>query len=134
LATNHNFVVKNGLTVGTTHVIAANGSWVGSATGLIGATGPTGPTGQITPWTVISTNTAATSGSQYLVNTSGGPLTLTLPSTPSANAVVIIGDDANFNTNNLTVARNGSTINGVADDLTIDIGYSVTTLVYDGTT
>jgi hypothetical protein len=134
LATNSNFVVKNGLTVGTTPVIAANGSWVGASSGLIGATGPAGATGAITPWTVISANTTAVSGSQYLVNTSGGPKTLTLPSAPAANAVIIIADDANFNTNNLTVGRNGSTINGVADDLTIDIGYSVTTLVYDGTT
>ena len=134
MATNSNFVVKNGLTVGTTAVIASNGYWIGANTGLIGATGPTGPSGAITPWTVISANTTATSGSQYLVNTSGGPRTLTLPATPAANAVVIIADDANFNTNNLTVLRNGSTINSVADDLTIDIGYSVTTLVYDGTT
>jgi hypothetical protein len=134
LATNSNFVVKNGLTVGTTAVIASNGYWIGANTGLIGATGPTGPSGAITPWTVISANTTATSGSQYLVNTSGGPKTLTLPASPAANAVVIIADDANFNTNNLTVLRNGSTINSVADDLTIDIGYSVTTIVYDGTT
>ena len=134
MATNSNFVVKNGLTVGTTPVIAANGAWVGASSGLIGATGPTGPAGSITPWTVISANTTAVSGTQYLVNTSGGPKTLTLPSAPSANAVVVIADDANFNTNNLTVLRNGSTINGVADDLTIDIGYSVTTIIYDGTT
>jgi hypothetical protein len=134
LATNSNFVVKNGLTVGTTAVINSSGAWVGSSSGLIGATGPTGPSGAITPWTVISANTTAVSGSQYLVNTSSGPKTLTLPSAPAANAVIVIADDANFNTNNLTVLRNGSTINNVADDLTIDIGYSVTTLVYDGTT
>ena len=134
MATNSNFVVKNGLTVGTTAVIASNGYWIGANTGLIGATGPAGPAGSITPWTVISANTTAVSGSQYLVNTSSGPKTLTLPASPAANAVVIIADDANFNTNNLTVLRNGSTINGVADDLTIDIGYSVTTIVYDGST
>lgn len=46
-----NFVIKNGLTVGTTPVIAANGMWIGANTGLagptgsVGATGPTGPTG-----------------------------------------------------------------------------------------
>ena len=52
MATNSNFIVKNGLTVGTTNVIAANGVWVGAATNLIGpqgyqgnvgAQGPTGP-------------------------------------------------------------------------------------------
>jgi hypothetical protein len=32
MATNSNFVVKNGLTVGTSNVIAANGVWIGAAT------------------------------------------------------------------------------------------------------
>lgn len=34
---NQNFVVKNGLTVGVTDVIAANGAWIGPA--IAGATG-----------------------------------------------------------------------------------------------
>ena len=42
MATNSNFVVKNGLTVGTTNVIAANGVWVGANTNLIGPQGPNG--------------------------------------------------------------------------------------------
>jgi hypothetical protein len=45
MATSANFVIKNGLTVGANNVIAANGMWVGSSTGLIGATGATGPVG-----------------------------------------------------------------------------------------
>ena len=45
MATSANFVIKNGLTVGTTNVIAANGRWIGVTTNLQGATGPTGPTG-----------------------------------------------------------------------------------------
>lgn len=45
MATNSNFIIKNGLTVGDTPVIAANGMWIGANTNLIGATGVTGPTG-----------------------------------------------------------------------------------------
>ena len=45
MATSSNFVVKNGLTVGVTDVIAANGAWIGANTNLVGATGPLGPTG-----------------------------------------------------------------------------------------
>jgi len=51
LASNQDFIVKNGLTVGSSQVIAANGRWVGVSTGLIGpqgaqgAQGPTGGTG-----------------------------------------------------------------------------------------
>jgi hypothetical protein len=42
---NHNFIVKNGLTVGTTSVIDSSGAWVGANTGLIGPQGPQGATG-----------------------------------------------------------------------------------------
>ena len=72
MATNSNFIVKNGLTVGNTAVIAANGMWIGANTNLVGATGisgttgpqgatgptgpsgPTGATGIIAPWINIS--------------------------------------------------------------------------------
>ena len=45
MATNNNFIIKNGLTVGSNTVIAANGMWVGANTNLVGATGPQGATG-----------------------------------------------------------------------------------------
>jgi len=45
MASNHDFIIKNGLTVGSSQVIAANGQWVGVSTGLIGPTGPAGPAG-----------------------------------------------------------------------------------------
>ena len=49
MATNNNFIIKNGLTVGSNNVIAANGMWVGANTNLVGATGPTGVTGATGP-------------------------------------------------------------------------------------
>jgi len=49
LATNSNFVVKNGLTVGTTNVINSSGAWTGPNSGLVGATGVLGPTGPTGP-------------------------------------------------------------------------------------
>ena len=45
MASNQDFIVKNGLTIGSSQVIAANGRWVGVSTGLIGPTGPAGPAG-----------------------------------------------------------------------------------------
>ena len=45
MASNHDFIIKNGLTIGSSQVIAANGQWVGVSTGLIGPTGPAGPAG-----------------------------------------------------------------------------------------
>jgi len=52
MATNSNFIVKNGITVGTTSIVNSSGAWVGPNSGLVGATGvlgPTGPTGLTGP-------------------------------------------------------------------------------------
>lgn len=105
-----------------------------AGSGISGATGPTGATGVIAPWTKISTTTSATANTQYLANTATGAFTLTLPSTPSIGVMVVVADDYNFGANNLTIGRNGSTIQGIADDLGINISNSLTTLIYDGTT
>lgn len=55
-------------------------------------------------------------------DTTAGTFVITLPLTPSANDVVIIQDiTTSFATNNLTVARNGETIMGLAEDMLLDI-------------
>ena len=146
MATNSNFVVKNGLTVGTTAVIAANGAWVGATSGLIGATGATGPagatgatgatgsTGVAPPWIKKTTNYTAVNGDQIIADTSGGAFTITLPATPSLGDVVIITDGGNFATTNLTVGRNSSLIQDLAEDLTINLQGVTVQLIYSGTT
>ncbi len=45
MASNQDFIVKNGLTIGSSQVIAANGRWVGANTGLFGPQGPQGAQG-----------------------------------------------------------------------------------------
>ena len=70
-----------------------------------------------------------------LADTSGGAFTITLPATPSTGAQVVVADaGSNWGTNNLTVARNGSTIGGLAENLVCDITGASVQLVYDGTT
>jgi hypothetical protein len=149
LATNSNFIIKNGLTVGSNTVIAANGMWVGANTNLVGATGPsgltgaTGPigptgasgaTGILLPWIYITSNTAAVANSQYIANTVGGTFTLTLPATPTLGTTVVVTDGGNWGNNNLTIARNGSTIEGDASDLICDVGQTTIQLIYDSLT
>ena len=95
-----------------------NSSW-----GTVSATGMS--------WSVVSTATNAVTGNGYLVDCSGGTVTVTLPSSPSAgNIVAVIDGSSDSGTNNITIARNGSNIEGAASNMTIDKdGYGVT-LVY----
>ena len=78
----------------------------------------------------------AVAGRGYFMNTTSGPLTLTLPASPSAGDIVAVSDYARtFNSNNLTINPNGSEkIGGIAEDaiLTVD-GQSATFVYVDGT-
>ena len=82
----------------------------------------------------ISTNTNLAVGVRYFV-TSASALTLTLPSSPSENDHRDIFDaSGNAVTYNITVARNGKSINGNAGNLIIDQNGRWTTLVFTGNT
>jgi hypothetical protein len=71
----------------------------------------------------------------YFVNTTGGTITVTLPSSPSAGDVVAIKDYAGtFDSNAVTVGRGGSKIGGLCLDATLNTeGDSVTLVYVDGT-
>ena len=69
-----------------------------------------------------------------IADTSGGSFTVTLPVSPVAGDTVVIADGASFLLNTLTVARNGETISGDAEDFIIDIEGVSVTFIYDGST
>ena len=70
-----------------------------------------------------------------LADTSSAAFTVTLPASPSLGDQVIIADAGGvFGTNNLTTGRNGSTIEGTAADLELDINGVSVQFVYSGTT
>jgi hypothetical protein len=77
----------------------------------------------------------AVSGNGYFVNTTSAAITVTLPSSPSAGDIVGIKDYANTaDTNNITIGRNGSNIQGIANDFVINTeGRSVVLVYVDGT-
>ena len=85
--------------------------------------------------TVKTTGFTAVNGVGYFVNTTAGAITVTLPLSPAAGAVVAVSDYAGTSdTNAITIGRNGSNINGAAADLTVQQENSAVTLVYvDGT-
>lgn len=86
-------------------------------------------------YTKVTANTTALDKQGILADTSAGSFTVTLPAAPSVGVQVTIADSAyTWATNNLTVARNGSTIVGVAQDMTLDLSGTEVKFVYNGTT
>ena len=77
----------------------------------------------------------AVSGNGYFVNTTSAAITVTLPASPSAGDIISIADYANTaDTNNITIARNGSPIEGGTNNHTISAEGGTATLIYvDGT-
>ena len=69
----------------------------------------------------------------YFVNTAGGVLTVTLPSSPSVGDEVHVIDSSNSAaTNNITIARGGNPIASSATDLTVAINGAAFRLIYSG--
>jgi hypothetical protein len=78
-------------------------------------------------YTYKDANFNAVAGNSYLVDTSAGAITATLPATPAlGDALVFFDAKGTFGSNNLTIARNGhnyldETGTSVADDLILNI-------------
>ena len=82
----------------------------------------------------ISANTTLVKKKRYYV-TSGSALTLTLPASPSLDdEIQVVDASGNASTYNITVARNGSLINGGTGNLIIDTNGGWYTLIYTGST
>lgn len=86
-------------------------------------------------YSIITGNTNAASGNYYFVDTSGGVVTLTLPTTALlGDTIRVIDMSGTFDTNNLTVARNSHKIQRDAADLTVDTEGAAFDLVYSNAT
>jgi len=86
-------------------------------------------------WNIASSNATMSASNGYFVDTSGGAKTMTLPSSATLGDTIRINDLAgSFSTNNLTVARNGHKIQGIADNLLVDVDQSSFGLVYSNST
>ena len=83
----------------------------------------------------VSTTYQAVVNDRILADSAGGTFTITLPLNASLlinDTIQIIDATSNFGTNAVTVARNGSLIQGSADDLTMDLNGAIATLIYTG--
>ena len=93
---------------------------------------PAGGGGGGISWQSVQTASfTAVSGNGYPVNTTSGAITVTLPASPSAGNIVQLTDYAGtWATNNVTVGRNGSNINGSAADVVLAIRRESVAFVY----
>jgi hypothetical protein len=83
-------------------------------------------------WQAVKTgNFNAVASEGYFINTTSAAITATLPGSPSLGDFITFIDYAGtFDTNNLTIARNGNPIQGAASDLTVSVERAAFTLVY----
>ena len=116
---------------GSTLTLGSSGKTVSLASGSsIGGVGTVSwcTTAKTSPFT-------ATSGNGFFVNTACGAVTVTLPGSPTAGSIVAFKDYSNtWDNNSVTVCRNGSKINGVCQNATLNTESQSVTLIYvDGT-
>ena len=106
-------------------------------TGSRGTTGFVGSTGKFHDWVYLdNTNDlyVASNLEAILADTSSASFSISLPASPSQGNTVVFADASNWSINPLTILRNGSTIEGVSDDIILDIGSNRTEFIHDGTT
>ena len=80
---------------------------------------------------ITAATKTAVAGEGYFLNTTSNAITLTLPGSASIGDFVSFVDYAGtFDTNNLTIARNGHKIQGATADLVVSTERAANTLVY----
>jgi hypothetical protein len=79
-------------------------------------------------------NYTAINRDNILADTTAGSFTITLPASPALGHSVVIYDNGSWGTNNLTIGRNLNTIEGIADDFTLDISSIKVEFIYNGST
>ena len=81
----------------------------------------------------VTTTYSAHSGEQLFVDTNGGAYTITLPGSPATGDVIRFFDvRKTFDSNALTIGRNGKLIQGDASDMTVNSEGAAFDLVYSG--
>lgn len=90
----------------------------------------------IQPLSRKTANYTAVTGDRLACDTTSGPFTVTLPATPATRDRVVLVDGGasdsagGWGANTLTIARNGSTINGISDDILLTTKGAAVTLEY----
>jgi collagen type VII alpha len=123
--------IYDGATWQVTSTVGPRGEF--GYTGSQGVTGFTGSVGLL-DWTTISANHTAANRERLMLNSSTGPFNLTLPAAPATGTYIQLTDGANLATHNVTIIRNGSTIENIDQDLALDTPNATFEFIYDGST
>jgi len=83
-------------------------------------------------WQVIRSNYVAQNGDRIIADTSGGPFTIALPSSPTEGFYIEIADGGDFSTNNLLLTS-ARPVEGFNQDIIFDIKGLSLEFVYVGT-
>lgn len=86
------------------------------------------------PWSLVTSNTTASSKARLLANTALSSFTITLPSSPTVGNEIFIADAYNFAAKSANVYGNGNKIAGDTANLELDVQGALVQLVYDGNT
>jgi len=133
-------VTGNATNVSGTVAILNGGTGATTAAGALlnlGAAASDDARFQRVPSTWISRTSAytAVSGDRVSANTTAAVFTITLPASPANFTEIVFADHYNqWATRNLTIARNGQNIEGLAEDLVCNVAGKQFTMRYEGTT
>lgn len=129
-----NFTGTANVGVGSSVLDTSGAAFTG--TGLTGVLtqwggGGGGGTGGLTTTAVQTSNYTAAAYDRVAADTTGGSFIVTLPATPvHGDEIEIMDVGGDFSVNNLTVNRNGNTINGVAANMILTADGSITKFVF----
>lgn len=104
-------------------------SSVGSQ-GPQGEIGFTGSRGAPPRWTLITADYDAQDNDRLIADTTGGTFTITLPESANTGDYVQITDGGNFSSIPVIVHANNATIEGVNDDVSLDVGGATYEFIY----
>ena len=76
----------------------------------------------------------AVSAGRYAINTTNGAINVTLPAAPTTGDYVKFIDVGNWTNNSVFLNRNGSTIEGIAENFELDIGQNIVEAIFINST